>query len=907
MDLVLDWDLYAAKARELVAEGCVLLKNDKETLPLKKGMKVSLFGRSMFRYIKSGTGSGGQVKAPYIISIPEALKEDVTINPELEKVYLEWMKKNPFILNNGWNEPWFQPEMEVSEEVCTEASRKSDIALVIIGRTAGEDKDNTETKGSYYLTDSEELLLKRVRKAFDRMVVLLNVGNIIDMNWVETVNPDSVMYVWQGGQEGGHGIADVLMGRVNPSGKLPDTVCKDLKRHPAGKNFGSETENCYEEDIYVGYRYFETIDKENVRYPFGFGLSYSSFAISGTGEFGENVLTVNANVENKGAYSGKEAVQVYVEAPNNKLCKPARVLSGFKKTGVIEPSGKETVEITIPVSRFASFDDSGVTGHRNAWVLEAGEYGIFLGGDARNAKNIGSFAIPETVVVEQCKECCPPVKPFRRLVIRDGIAAHEEVPLRTYDLKKRIEERMPVETGYHGFKGITFKDYLSGKATEEDLISEMEDIDLICLTRGEGMCSPKVTKGIVGSFGGVTPKLHDELGIPVAGTSDGPSGIRMISDVPAFSLPNGTLQAASFNTELIREVYEFEGIELRKNKIDTLLGPGLNIHRYPLNGRNFEYFSEDPLLTGLCAVAQLEGIHKYGVTGTIKHFACNSQETKRHFVDAIVSQRALREIYFKAFEIAVREGGAYCLMTSYNPVNGVHAAGNYDLNNTLIRDEWAFDGLAMTDWWARVDEENEAPDKKYSYNMVKARGDVYMVTPDSAANGNGDLMEEALADGRLKRSELELVAKDILKTLSRMLVSKRMQEGEDSISEKNIPEIRNGIVNMLPEIDLAGDSTVDISNIRCEADINNRFNIRNLSREGAVMYVTLRCEGDEFTQNSVLCSLSGKTLSAIGINGGREWVTKQVDVIVALNTGTEMNLYFPQEGVEIKEIRIVNK
>ena len=352
----------------------------------------------------------------------------------------------------------------------------------------------------------------------------------------------------------------------------------------------------------------------------------------------------------------------------------------------------------------ASYDDSGVTGHKSAYVLEEGTYAFYVGGDVRAAAFAAGFELEELIVLEQLEEAVAPVEPFD--ILKPGMVkgrakeeASEEqgmssceakyvpVATRTVDLAGRVTKRMPKTYEYTGDKGYKLADAADGKVSMEDFVAQLSDEELAAIVRGEGMCSPKVTPGIAGAFGGVTESLKG-FGIPIAGCSDGPSGIRMDCGTLAFAMPNGTLLAATFNERLSTKLYEWEGLELRKDKIDTLLGPGMNIHRNPLNGRNFEYFSEDPLLTGKMAAAQLKGMHKYGVTGTIKHFACNNQETNRHGVQAVVSERALREIYLKGFEIAVKEGGAYSIMTSYNPLNGFWSASSYDLLTTILRGEW---------------------------------------------------------------------------------------------------------------------------------------------------------------------------------------------------------------------------
>ncbi|MGN0156566.1 MAG: glycoside hydrolase family 3 C-terminal domain-containing protein, partial [Lachnospiraceae bacterium] len=700
-----DWKTYAEVSRQAVAEGCVLLRNDKKALPIRKGETVSVFGRIQFTYYKSGTGSGGMVNTPYAVSILDALKEEkeIILNEKLLKKYEEWVKENPFDTGMGWAmEPWCQKEMEISLELAKEAAEESDIALIILGRTAGEDKDNSAASGSYLLTKEEELMIKNVCAAFSRVAVILNVGNIIDMSFVDKYCPQAVMYVWQGGTEGGHGTVDVLTGRVNPSGRLTDTIAADIDDYPSTADFGDEVRNYYREDIYIGYRYFETIAKDKVLYPFGYGLSYTDFSYHVTDfQANEKAVTMQIAVKNIGEVSGKEVMEVYYNPPQGALSKPLRNLIRFAKTKELQPGETQILTITFDCKEMASFDDSGATGHPSCSVLEKGDYEIYVGEDVRNATYAGSTTIPQTMVTEELTEACAPVVAFERMklsVDAEGnvLSRTEPVPLRTINPAKRMEENRPCESEYTGNQGYTYLDVIRGEVSDEDFLKQLTDEDLICMSRGEGMCSSKVTPGIAGSFGGVTEHLKS-YGIPIAGCADGPSGIRMDCGTKAFALPNGTSLACTFNLALVEELYEWEGKELRENKIDTLLGPGINIHRNPLNGRNFEYFSEDPYLTGSMATAMLRGMGKYGVTGTIKHFAANNQEYRRHFVEAVVSQRALREIYLKGFEIAVKQGHAYSIMTTYGPINGIWTAGNYDLNTIILRKDWGYKGLVMTD------------------------------------------------------------------------------------------------------------------------------------------------------------------------------------------------------------------
>jgi len=777
---VIDGETYARMARKAAAEGAVLLKNEGNVLPLKEGERLAVFGRIQFDYYKSGTGSGGMINTRYVVGILDALKEEkIVLNLELEQVYRDWLKEHPFDKGSGWaQEPWSQQEMPLSGEMVKKAAAESDTALVIIGRTAGEDRDAKAEKGSFFLSEGEEDMLRQVCGAFDRVVVALNVGSIMDMNWVEAYGPQAVLYVWQGGMEGGHGVADILMGRVNPCGRLADTIARSVEDYPSHIHFGGEDGNRYAEDIYVGYRYFETFASagEKVLYPFGFGLSYTSFSIQSKMEAGKENCVFHVKVQNTGACAGREVVQLYVSAPQGNLGKPLRSLAAFAKTKCLAPGEAQEMTLQVEKKVFASYDDSGASGHKSCYVLEAGTYRFYVGGDVRSAQPAGTMELEETEVLEQCRPALAPVEAYDRMKPAQASGtldlSWEKTPLRTYSMAQRSRENHREDLPCTGDRGYRLADVYDNKISLEEFVSQLSDEELCCMVRGEGMCSPKVTPGTAAAFGGVTQSLA-EYGIPCGCCADGPSGIRMDCGTYAFCLPNGTCLACSFDEELVRQLYEMEGAELRKNRIDILLGPGMNIHRHPLNGRNFEYFSEDPLLTGKMAAAQIRGMGQYQVTGALKHFAANNQEFHRSLYNSVVSERALREIYLKGYEIAVKEGGAYAIMTTYGAVNGLWTAGNYDLLTTVLRSEWGFDGLVMTDWWAMINDEGQAPAQSNLAAMVRAQNDVYMVVQDSGRNSGGDNLEACLADGTLGRADLLTCAMNILKVLMRSAVMDR--------------------------------------------------------------------------------------------------------------------------------------
>ncbi len=758
----------AALSRRAAAEGCVLLKNDTGILPFDEQTGVSLFGRCQIEYYKSGIGSGGQVNVPYQINILDGIMENgrIKINHELCQVYKSWIAENPPATTSAWDSiPWSQTEYVPDNETLRRAREVSDVAVIVIGRTAGENRDNAPEKGSWYLSDSEEALLEAVSTHFEKTVVLLNTGNIIDMSWVEKYNVKSVMYVWQGGQEGGRAVADVLCGDVSPCGKLTDTIAHHISDYPSTENFGHPERNVYKEDIYVGYRYFETFARERVRYPFGFGLSYTSFDICAQHvQVKEGQIMIDACVKNTGVRAGKEVVSVYFSAPQGELGKSVRELICFAKTGIIAPGECETVRLEFDISAMSAYDDSGVTGNKNCYILEAGEYGIYLGGDAHSAKKVYAYEIKVCTVTKELSEALAPSERFDVMYPTEQggrlMPAFRRVATATVCYDEKIESELPAGIAYAGDCGIKLKDVKDGKNTLDEFVAQLEPELLMLLVKGEGMRSPKVRPGSTGALGGLSSRLS-AFGIPAAAMHDGPSGIRIDSGEKATAIPIGTALACTWDEELMREIGEALSIELCTHQADAILSPGINIHRSPLNGRNFEYFSEDPHLTGKLAAAFIRGIGAYGNSATVKHFAANSQEFGRLGGDSVVSQRALREIYLKAFEYAVKEGGATTLMTSYNKINGRSTVNDYMLNTTILRDEWGYEGMVVSDWWPKVGYDDEG--LVILSEMVRAQNDLYMLTPDAITYE--DDLKRAFEKGRITLSQLQRNTKNILRYL----------------------------------------------------------------------------------------------------------------------------------------------
>lgn len=902
-------------SRQAAAEGIVLLENQNNILPLASGAPLSVFGRCQIDTYRSGTGSGGAVNVPYAISILQGLRDnsDINVNETLAQVYEQWVGENPFDDGGGgWAaEPWFQKEMSLSDTLVEQAAADSDKAMVIIGRTAGEDQDNADEAGSYRLTDTETAMLEKVCARFNDVIVVLNVTNIIDMSWLTTLTGKAsikaVLYNWAAGMEGGHALADVLSGAISPSGRLTDTVAYRLEDYPSSANFGRRDYNLYAEDIYVGYRYFETFDPDAVQYPFGAGLSYTEFSrelaafqVEGVGA--NSVLHFDIRITNTGSHAGKEVAQLYVEAPQGALGKPSRVLAGFAKTQTLQPGADETVRVSVTTDRLASYDDSGASGQTNAWVLETGDYRFYLGASVREAQlTTAVWTVQGLIVVEQLSEAMAPVKPFERMKPGaqngngDYAMSYEAVPTRTVSLADRLAENMPTTYEITGDQGIRLIDVKEGRATLEAFVAQMNREQLATIVRGEGMCSPKVTPGTAAAFGGVSPSLF-ELGIPVAAAADGPSGIRMDSGHKATQVPIGTLLACTWNQALNEELFHLIGEELLANQIDTLLGPGINIHRHPLNGRNFEYFSEDPFMTGVMAAAQTRGLNQAGVRATLKHLSGNDQETARVDVDTVASQRALREVHLKPFEMAVKEGNATSIMSAYNPVNGHWTASNYDQNTAILRGEWGYTGIVMTDWWAKMNHPSDAGKEARTYTsfMVRSQNDLYMVVENDGAEGNamGDDTIEALENGSLTIGELQRCAMNICRFVMNAPVMNRPLKAYEPIK------------SFTAKADLAAADARSIENaLPLQASANTSVVI-NVAEEGVYRVKgQLRYDRNEQAQSTCSLHLNGEFSQSLSVNG-TDGKTIDVDGLeVRLSPGQyELDIDFVKPGLVIESL-----
>jgi beta-glucosidase len=761
--------------RSAAADGLVLLRNDGPVLPLKKGARVSVFGRVQNDYFYVGYGSGGDVNAPYTVNLMQGLREkDLVLDEELAGIYSKWCGAHTVSSDNWGDWPRSYEEMPLTDEMVNDAAGRSDIAVVVLGRAAGEDRECTLEKGSYYLTDLEREMLDKVTSAFQRTVVLLDYGNIMDLSWIEGYGDriSAVIYAWQGGMESGHAVADVLCGDTMPSGHLTDSIAFRYEDYPSSANFLGKKFNNYAEDIYVGYRYFRTFNRSAVQYPFGFGLAYTTFRIRAEAprQVGETV-EIDVKVTNTGSqYSGREVAQVYCSAPQGVLGKPARVLAAFAKTKELAPSESQTIKLSFSLAELASFDDSGATGHKSAWVLEAGDYVFYVGDNVCDTKEIGSISLPELKLVEQLEEACPvqPEHVFNRLVCRQGGNGslnkdYEPVPTAQRSLKERILSRLPKAIPQTGDKGITLRMVADKQASLDEFITQLSNEELEALSRGDyTMDSHLGPSGNAGAMCGTIQSLRDKA-VPAVVTTDGPSGIRL--GYYTSLLPCGTALASAWDPAMVEKLAAALAKEMRMKGSDILLGPGMNIHRNPLCGRNFEYYTEDPLLNGRTAAAMVRGIQSQGVSACPKHFACNNQETERTKTDSRVSERALREIYLRGFEICVREAKPLNIMTSYNKINGVWNHYNYDLCTTILRGQWGYEGNVMTDWWMQESEDPDFPALKNSAYRVRSEVDVLMpgtVHADAVVPDPSVLDSLGQPDG-LTLGELQEVARHVLR------------------------------------------------------------------------------------------------------------------------------------------------
>ena len=775
-------------SKNAAKEGMVLLKNEGGLLPLAKGTRLALFGKATFDYVKGGGGSG-DVTVSYIRNLYEGLSlkaGHVSIFEKLAEFYRENVKKQYAM----GREPGMTVEPKVPDDLLQEARAFTDTAIISICRFSGEgwdrksiyDKEskvdglaiagllpNEEVEedskkeifedGDFYLSHAEKAMVEAVKAAFPKVIVVMNVGGMVDTEWFkEDPAIRSVLMAWQGGMEGGLAAAELLIGDGNPCGKLSDTFAKRLEDYPSTYNFHESDDYVnYTDDIYVGYRYFETIPgaAEKVNYPFGYGLSYTRFALSmpEVVKCGDTIR-VKIDVCNVGNMAGKEVVQVYFGAPQGKLGKPARQLAAFRKTRLLQPGETQIVTMSFAVNAMASYDDLGKVA-KSAYVLEKGEYHFYIGTSVRDTiEDNYVMVLSEDVITEQLSaKMVPQLLPER--LLSDG--TFEKLPqLPKFDTDASI---FPTKLSGVEADGMTpqvrFRDsyrlwgavdnrpklidVAEGRMSLDEFVAGLPDEQLAIMLGGQP------NTGVANTFGyGNLP----DYGVPNIMTADGPAGVRIAPccGVNTTAFPCSTLLACTWNPQIVEQVGAAGGAEAKENNIGAWLTPAINIHRSPLCGRNFEYYSEDPVLTGKMAGAMVTGIQSNHVAATVKHFALNNKETNRRESDSRASERAIREIYLKAFEIIVKEAKPWSIMSSYNIINGHRASENKEMLEDILRGEWGFEGMVTTDWWTCGEH----------YKEVNAGNDMKM------AIGFPERLLIAKERGELTREQMELCGKRIL-------------------------------------------------------------------------------------------------------------------------------------------------
>ena len=756
----------AAISREAATQGMVLLKNINGVLPLKGRGKIALFGNGAARTIRGGTGSGD----PFNGGLSGGGDQDVDQSLRYHINILNAMETEGFeIVNREQQMAWARcydlakremkdqvmsvfafPEEPLTTEKLEEYAKETETAICVISRNSGEGNDRFMKKevsigdkkyeiGDYRLSAVEMDNLKKLRSAFSSLVLVLNVPGSISVQDLEAACADAILLMGQAGQEGGAAVTDI---KATPSGKLTATWAKKYEDYPTAGNFLQDFNKAvYTEGIYVGYRYFDTFNVEP-GYPFGYGLSYTTFALGNLeASLDEDTLVLGVTVENTGAFAGREVVQVYVSAPVSEMDMPEQELKGFQKTMLLAPGEKEDIKIRIPLRNLASYSENA-----GGYILSKGDYGVRIGTSSRDTKPVCKIRLEQTALTEQVLVELPLTETLEEkkgltdrkdetiwkdvpvlLAVQipetlDSRSAYSDEKVVTYATDTSYQPVMPYETvRYVEKKEWKLNDVASGRVSMEEFAAQLDAAQLADLCCGTGWGVQDENNPVIGASSesvpgaaGETTHALESYGVSSIVLADGPGGVRITQQFEATDLesgekrqvyhyctawPVGTLLAQSFDPEILEQVGCGMAADMQAMRIDLLLGPGMNIQRDPMCGRNFEYFSEDPLISGKMASAMVRGVQSLpGGGGCIKHYAANNQETNRNAVDSVIGQRALREIYLEPYKIAIQESQPLSIMSSYNLINGVPTADSYDLCTDLARGEWGFEGLIMTDW-----------------------------------------------------------------------------------------------------------------------------------------------------------------------------------------------------------------
>lgn len=787
-------------AKEAASEGIVLLINE-GILPLKNSTPIALFGAGAEKTVKGGIGSG-DVNNRENISIYRGLKEaGISITSE---TWLTDYLKYYDLARNKWKDivlnaaktvdnpfdayaenPFVMPE---GREINDNDIKGAGAVIYVISRISGEGKDRRRIEGDYYLSKKEQEDISYLDKKNIPIILILNAGGPIELTDLlqKTENIQAVLNVSQLGQEGGYAVADVLLGKVVPSGKLTATWAKRYNDYPYAEEYSYLNGNLnieeYKEGIYVGYRYFDSFGVEPL-FPFGYGLSYTTFDIRFEGlRIHKENIELEVEVKNTGKlYSGKEVVQVYVTLPQNEIEKEYHRLIGFAKTHILQP--KETQKITIKINQkeFASFSEQ-----QHAWMIEEGRYGIWIGNSSVSLKQVAGITVSEQVVLERT----------------NAVEFEKKAPFEDLSISSLSQNKQRQHSSENDMLEISFvpqkeeKQFYQKKYAKDQTVEELIPLLYGNITKGTSTLGSAGIR-VPGSAGETTEELEEKYGIPSLIMADGPAGLRLrqsyevdketdtVYGIGVFgslengflepmeyhenadiyyqyctAFPVGTALAQTWNVELMQKFGGAIAVEMKEFYVDLWLAPGMNIQRNPLCGRNFEYYSEDPFLSGSMAAAVTKGVQSTEGCGvTIKHFACNNQEDNRMGVDAHVSERALREIYLKGFEIAVKQSEPVAIMSSYNLINGVHAANSKDLCTVIAREEWGFNGVIMSDWNTTVPEDGSIP-----WKCVGAGNDIIM--PGNREDDEN--IREAYKTGKLSEEEIRECAGRILEMVNKL-------------------------------------------------------------------------------------------------------------------------------------------
>ena len=821
---------HIAKVRAIGPECVVLLKNE-GVLPLGETRQIALYGSGARKTIKGGTGSG-DVNVRHFVTIEEGLRNagvEITSSSWLDaydevvaQAKAVWMQDlmeqaqamglNPIVAFMGKVMP--EPEYELPLDA------PGDTAVYVLSRISGEGSDRQPAAGDIDLTATEIRDILALNERYERFVLVLNVGGMVNLEPVAPVR--SILLLSQLGTPTGDICADVLLGKASPSGKLAMTWAP-IDRYASTKGFGDPNDTLYQDGIYVGYRYFDTA-AVTPTYPFGYGLSYTTFEITPRGfAADETSVSVTAVVRNTGSRSGKESVQVYYSAPDGTLPKPYQELAGYEKTGEIAPGEEEIVTVSFATASMASYSEE-----KAAWILEEGDYVIRVGSSSLDTGICGAVRLDGTAVVSAVRNICP-VSGLDEIALPTPAAQPlpSEVPTVCVQAAQIASEKItyrgePQEIPAGG--RVDWSQVKSGEASIDAFLGGLTDDELatVCIGNYDRVSSSDIMSVIgsactliAGGAGETTGQLQ-ELHLDALSMTDGPAGIRVSTEytlengkpksaVSSLSLegmetaaaesqaasslqepeqedthyyqyctaiPIGTALAQSFNPETARICGDLVGEEMEMFGAALWLAPALNIQRSPLCGRNFEYFSEDPLVSGKVAAAITRGVQSHkGCGTTIKHFAANNQETNRYTSNSVIGERALREIYLKGFEIAVKESAPEAIMTSYNLLNGEHACNSRDLLTAVLRDEWAYQGMVMTDWYVTTkmmyDPRSLHPEASAA-GCVRAGNNVTMSGMPSDREDIEKALENAEHPYPLNRAYLQECAKPVLEEVLRL-------------------------------------------------------------------------------------------------------------------------------------------